>query len=148
MTLMIILGAIAGLYLVALLFRLASIALPLYAGIGAGFWLLDRDYGYGPSIAAAVATGAVVLFAGRMLCATLPPIFRGLVALAFALPAGFAGYQAARGLGGLALADGAVLTAVGVLGALAAAAAAWRSLTAPPMDHPEQGIPAGLSSKI
>lgn len=141
-TFMIILGAIAGLYLIALLFRLASVALPLYAGIGAGFWLLDRGFGYGASIAAGLISGVLILFVGRILCAALPPILRAIVALAFALPAGFAGYQAARGLAGLALADGAVLTLLGMAGALTTAAAAWRSIAVPLAGDPSREIPA------
>jgi hypothetical protein len=34
MTFLLILGGVAGLYMLALLFRLASYALPVYAGIG------------------------------------------------------------------------------------------------------------------
>jgi len=46
MTLMIILGGIAALYLIGLLFRLASLALPVCLGLCA-FHLL-RDQGYPP----------------------------------------------------------------------------------------------------
>lgn len=148
MTFMIILGAIAGFYLIALLFRLASIALPVYAGIGAGFWLLDRGYGYGTSIAAGFAAGVFILFIGRILCATLPPLFRGIVAIAFAVPAGFAGYRAARGLAGLASTDEFILALCGIIGALAAAAAAWRSLMAAPLGHQDGNIPVGLASQM
>lgn len=131
MTLMIILGVIAGLYLILLMFRLASIALPLYAGIGAGFWMLDRGYGYMSSIAAGLLLGAFILAAGRFLCAILPAPWRGFVALAFVLPAAFAGYQAAKGLAGLALDEGLFLDTVGAAGALTIAVAAWWSLGGP-----------------
>lgn len=135
MTLMIILGAVAGLYLIALLFRLAAIALPIYAGIGAGFWLLDHGYGHGTSITAGLITAVLVLLLGRLLCATLPPIPRGTVALVFAVPAGFAGYQAARVLAELALTNDIILTLLGAAGAVAAAAAAGRSLGVPRVKH-------------
>lgn len=146
MTFMIILGVLAGLYLVVLMFRLASIALPFYAGIGAGFWLLDRHYGYGASIAAGLMVGILILFFGRLLCATLPPIFRGIVALAFALPAGFAGYQAAKGLAGLALAEGAFLELLGFVGAITAATAAWQSLGTRQEDRAETETPVEAAS--
>ena len=145
MTLM-ILGAFAGLYLILLLFRLASIALPLFAGIGAGFWLLDRGFGYLPSIAGGLLLGIFILWAGRILCAILPPLYRGLVALAFAIPAGFAGYQAAKGIAGLALTDGAVLELLAIAGALTAAVAAWQSLGTSQGGIPEAG-PAVLHPK-
>ena len=46
MTFMIILGAVAAIYIAILMFRLASVALPLYAGIGTTLYLIDRDLGY------------------------------------------------------------------------------------------------------
>lgn len=146
MTFMIILGGIAGLYLILLMFRLAAIALPLYAGIGAGLWMLDRGFGYGASIASGLLLGTLILLAGRFLCAALPPLWRGLVALLFALPAGFAGYQAAKGLGGLALSDGAFLECLAITGALITAAAAWRSLGAPQDARSQTGVPLGATS--
>ena len=146
MTLMIILGAFAGLYLILLLFRLASIALPLFAGMGAGFWLLERGFGYLPSIAGGLLLGIIILWAGRTLCAILPPLYRGLVALAFAVPAGFAGYQAAKGIAGLGLTEGAFLELLGIAGAMTAAVAAWQSLGTSQGDIPEAG-PVGLRSE-
>lgn len=146
MTFMIILGGIAGLYLIVLMFRLAAIALPLYAGIGAGLWMLDRGFGYGASIVSGLLLGVLILLAGRFLCAALPPLWRGLVALLFALPAGFAGNQAAKGLGGLALSDGAVLECLAITGALITAVAAWRSLGASQGSRPETGVPLGATS--
>ncbi len=135
-TFMIILGTAAGLYLIILMFRLASIALPLYAGIGAGLWMLGLGYGHITAIVAGLLLAIFILVTGRLLCAMLPPFYRGLVVLAFALPAGFAGYQAAKGLGGLALADSPALEWLGFLGALTAAVAAWRSLGTPNDDCP------------
>lgn len=131
MTFLIILGAAAGIYLILLMLRLASIALPLYAGIGAGLWMLDCGYTHLASIAAGFLFGAAILFTGRFLCAVLPPLYCGLVAFTFALPAGFAGYQAAQGIAGLALAEGAALEMFGSIGALTAAFAAWRNLGTP-----------------
>lgn len=146
-TFMIILGAIAALYLIVLMFRLAAIALPLYAGLGAGLWMLDRGYGHAAAIAAGLFLGVFILVAGRLLGAILPPLFRGLVAFAFALPAGFAGYQAAKGLAGFALAEGALLEMLGLAGALTAAVAAWRSLGTAPGDGSGVGAPSGAASR-
>lgn len=46
MTIFLILGAVAGLYVLALLFRLASYALPVYAGLTCAFLLLRHDVGH------------------------------------------------------------------------------------------------------
>jgi len=128
MTFMIILGAAAAIYIAMLMFRLAAVALPLYAGIGTSIYLVGRDFGYPTSIAAGMLVGAFILVAGRTLCAVLPPFYRTIVAAAFAVPAGFAGYQAAKGLAGLAMGEGYMLEALGIAGAVAAAVAAWRGL--------------------
>lgn len=146
-TFMIILGTVAGLYLIMLLFRLAAIALPLYAGIGAAFWLLDRGHGPVTAITAGLLFGAFILLAGRLLCATLPPLYRAILAIIFAVPAGFAGYQAAKGLAGLALSEGAWLEILGFAGALTAAVAAWRSLGTPQAQDPVSDAPLGAASE-
>lgn len=132
MTFMIILGAVAAVFIIMLLFRLAALALPVYAGIGAGFWMLERGSGYGMSIAAGLFTGAMILGLARILCSSLPPLYRLPVALAFTVPAAFAGYQAASGLAGLAAAEGHALSWLGIVGAAVGAFGALRSLAGPP----------------
>lgn len=132
MTFMLILGAIAALYLILLILRLASLALPLYAGIGAGFWMIDRGAGYPAALASGLLLGFTILIVGRLICGLLPPLFRIPVALLFLLPAGFAGYQAGKGLGGLALGEGPLLECVALAGASAAAIGAWRNLEGAP----------------
>lgn len=128
MTFILLLGGAAAIYIAMLMFRLAAVALPLYAGIGISIYLIGRDFGYPASIAAGLLVGALILVAGRALCAVLPPFYRAIVAGAFAGPAGFAGYQAAKGLVGLAIGGGYALEVLGFTGALAAAVAAWRGL--------------------
>lgn len=137
MTLMIILGAVAAVNIALLMFRLAAVALPLYAGIGTTLYLMDRDLGYFVPILAGLVMGAFILLGGRALCSILPPLYRFAVVLVFAIPAGFAGYQAARGLAGLGLAESAMLEAIGMAGAFAAAAAAMRGLGARQGDSPQ-----------
>src|SRR3546814_1754910 len=46
MTIFLVLGLFAGLYLLWLLFRLAVYALPVASGISLAFWMRDHDYGY------------------------------------------------------------------------------------------------------
>ncbi|MGB3846715.1 MAG: hypothetical protein WA940_12665 [Sphingopyxis sp.] len=128
MTFIIILGAAAAIYIAMLMFRLAAVALPLYAGTGTSIFLAGRGFGYPASITAGLLVGAFILVAGRSLCAVLPPLYRAIVAAMFAGPAGFAGYQAAKGLAGLAIGEGFTLEALGLAGALVAAVAAWRGL--------------------
>jgi hypothetical protein len=127
-TFILLLGGAAAIYIAMLMFRLAAVALPLYAGIGISIYLIGRDFGYPASIAAGLLVGALILVAGRALCAVLPPFYRAIVAAVFAGPAGFAGYQAAKGLVGLAIGGGYALEVLGFTGALAAAVAAWRGL--------------------
>lgn len=128
MTFIIILGAAAALYIAVLMFRLAVVALPLYAGIGISIYLIGRDFGYPASIAAGLLVGALILVAGRSLCAVLPPFYRTIVAVIFAGPAGFAGYKAAKGLAGFAIGEGFTLEALGLAGALVTGIAARRGL--------------------
>lgn len=139
MTFMIILGAAAAIYVAVLMFRLAAVALPLYAGIGISIYLVGRDFGYPASIAAGLLVGVSILAAGRALCAVLPPSYRTIVAAAFAIPASFAGYQAAKAMAGLAIGGGHMLEALGLTGALAAAVAAWRGLGTAGRDPADDG---------
>jgi len=45
MTLMLILGAVAAFYCLLLLFRCATYALPIFAGLGLAFTLRDQGFG-------------------------------------------------------------------------------------------------------
>lgn len=139
MTFMIILGGVAAIYIMLLIFRLAALALPVYTGLALGLWLLDRGTGYGMAIAGGLLGGVALLVTGRLLCAVLPPLYRGAVALAFTVPGGFAGYQAAVGLGGLALHSATALQLLGLLGACTGAVGAWQSLGSGAASPPAPG---------
>lgn len=131
MTFMIILGAVAGVYLLWLMFRLAALALPVYAGIAAALLLRDANHGYIEAIAAGLVVGGAIWFAGNALLAIArSPLLRLAVAALFAVPAGFAGYLLAYSVAELASADGAMLLGVSLAGAAATAAASWSSLSA------------------
>ncbi len=132
MTFMIILGAVAAVFILMLLLRLAALALPLYVATGAGLWMLETGAGYGIAIAAGFIGGAVVLATGRFLRTSLPPLFRLPVALSFVIPAALAGYQAATGLAALAIEGGGLSRWLGLVGAAVGASSAWRSLTQGP----------------
>ena len=103
MTFMIILGAVAGVYLLWLMFRLAALALPVYAGIAAALLLRDANHGYIEAIAAGLVVGGAIWFAGNALLAIArSPLLRLAVAALFAVPAGFAGYLLAYSVAELA----------------------------------------------
>src|SRR3546814_20499565 len=100
MTIFLILGAVAGLYVLALLFRLASYALPVYAGLTCAFLLLGHDVGYLGAILGGLAAGIATLLIGQGLIAFIrSPMLRAGIALLFAIPAGLAGFSAAHALG-------------------------------------------------
>ena len=129
MTIFLVLGLFAGLYMLWLLFSLAVYALPLYAGIGLAFWMHGAGCGYAPAILAGFAAGFATLFAGQLLFALSgSPLLRLALALLFVLPAGIAGYQAVHGVFGLAIDPGATLTILSGLGATLIAGTAWTRL--------------------
>lgn len=130
MTIFLVLGLFAGLYMFWLLFSLAVYALPLYAGIGLAFWMHGAGFGYAPSILAGVAAGFATLFAGQLLFALSGSSqMRLAIALLFAVPAGVAGYHAVHGVIVLVIDPGAAPTILSWLGATFIAATAWTRLT-------------------
>lgn len=141
MTIFLILGGVAALYLIWLLFRLAAYALPVYAGVALGLFLHAEGYGYAAAISSGLAAGGALLVAGRLVIA-FSPIFRWPVVILFVVPAGFAGYQTAGGLAALALDPGAGLSILSWIGALVAASGAWTGLVGGGMDddHPVSAV--------
>ena len=130
MTIFLILGAVAGRYVLALLFRLASYALPVYAGLTCAFLLLGHDVGYLGAILGGLAAGIATLLIGQGLIAFIrSPMLRAGIALLFAIPAGFAGFQAAHALGSLATDNSMLLAILGYIAAMATSLSAWRSVT-------------------
>lgn len=129
MTFILILGAVAGLYLFWLLFRLASLALPVYAGMVIALLLLDAGFRYPSAILAGFGAAIATLIAGRLVAAFVrSPFLRLLVGLLFAAPAAFAGYQASRAIIGLATANDILLIAAGSIAGLVTATSAWRGI--------------------
>ncbi len=129
MTILLILEAAAGLYMLWLILRFASLALPVYVAIGTGFALLRHEYSYPAAILAAFGAGVATLLIGQLLVAFIrSPLLRLGIALLFAIPAAFAGYQAAHSLGSLATSSSSVLAVLGLIAAIATSASAWRSV--------------------
>src|SRR3546814_16084344 len=102
MTLMIILGGIAALYLIGLLFRLASLALPVCLGLCAFHLLRDQGYGWGAALAMGLLTGIGLHLPPRWLfSSTTSANYRLLLGLIFmppAAPAGLGGGTRKAGL--------------------------------------------------
>jgi hypothetical protein len=131
MTLMIILGGIAALYLTGLLFRLASLALPVCLGLCAFLLLRDQGNGWAAALAMGLLTGIGFHLAGRWLFArTTSASIRLLIGLHFMAPAGAAGLGAGTALADLLGIDGGWRTCLAMLVGVAAACASWRSLAA------------------
>ena len=129
MTILLILGGIAGLYMLSLLFRLASLALPVYVAIGTSFALLRDAHGYPAAILAGFFAGIATLLIGQFLIAYIrSPSVRFGIALLFAVPAAFAGYQAAHSLASLATSSDPALAILGTIAAVATSISAWRSM--------------------
>lgn len=130
MTMFLILGAVAGLYVLALLFRLASHALPVYAGLTCAFLLLRHDVGHLGAILGGLSAGITTLLIGQGLIAFVrSPMLRVGIAFLFAIPAGIAGFQAAHALGSLATDNSMLLAILGSIAAMATSLSAWRSVT-------------------
>ena len=134
MTIILVLGLCAGLYMLWLLFNLAAYALPLYAGLGVCISLLHQGYGFLPSISAGFLVGIATLVVGQLLFELVrSPTLRTAIAILFVTPAGFAGYQLVHGIAGLAISSGITLTVSSALGGGFIARSAWRKLISPPV---------------
>lgn len=126
MPIILVLGLFAGLYLLCLLFRLAVHALPVYVALAIGLVLRAHGSGIVVAILVGVVSGFATLAIGRTAFDhSRTPGLRVLIASAFAVPAGIAGYQATHGIGGLALGSGFMLDSLSVVGACIIAATAW-----------------------
>lgn len=130
MTIFLVLGLFAGLYMIWLLFNLAVHALPVGAGICIAFWMRDHGHGYVAAILGGLAAGIAILLIGQLLFAIVrAPILRFVLALTFAIPAGVAGYHAAQDVMQLAIEPGTLLSALSWIGGVVIAFSAWSRLT-------------------
>ncbi|NIJ64294.1 hypothetical protein FHR20_001225 [Sphingomonas leidyi] len=129
MAILLVLGMIAGLYMLAMLFTLAVYALPLYAGLSAGFWAQSAGYGVLASVGIGFGAAILTWVIGQFLFATIrSPALRVALALLFAIPAGLAGYHAVHGVAGLALDPGTIRTTLAWIGAFVIGVSAWLRL--------------------
>ena len=126
--------AIAAILIGALLVRLAVHALPA----SCAFLAAQAVYGSGAGLIAAIAAGALTAIATLALAQVLitfarSPLTRIAVGLAFALPAGAAGYFSMRGIAHAAMPVSVWQHILPIIAAIAIAAMAWTRLgSAPP----------------
>ena len=130
MTIILVLGVFAGLYMLWLVFSLAIYALPLWAGVTTAFFMHNHGQGLIASILGGFAVAILVLAGGQVLFSMVrSPLARLGLALLYAVPAGIAGYHAVYGVGTMAIGAGAIVAILSWIGAFVIAAAAWRRLT-------------------
>ncbi|MDD3800375.1 MAG: hypothetical protein PHE36_14485 [Novosphingobium sp.] len=150
MTIFLVLGLFVGLYLLWLLFRLAVHALPVATGIGLAFWMRDHDYGYLAAILGGFTAGIAVLVIGQFLFTVIrSPIVRLAIALLFTIPAGVAGYHAVRGVIGLAIEPGTMLSTLSWIGAVTIAVTAWVRLASFEISEPAKiaAVPPTMTAR-
>lgn len=120
------LGLIGAGFILYLLLVGATHALPILVGFAAGILAADAGLSVPLSILIGGAAFMLVISAGRCAALSLPAPGRMAVALAFALPAGIAGYSVGRLLAAtMGLTDHATFAAF-MLAALSASIAAQR----------------------
>lgn len=126
MFLLLAVGAIAA--LCALLWRAAVYALPLFAGLSAGWWSLNHGAGFG-CVAVGLVSGVLTLAIGRA-AVTSPRIWiRRSALVLFLLPAAYTGFGIVADI-----ADGTGtiwVVVLSLIGGLAASGTAYARLTAP-----------------
>lgn len=132
MTLMLILGAVAAFYCLLLLFRCATFALPVFAGLGLAFTFRDLGFGWMAILAAGLLAGVAVHALGRHLArGTAPFAVRLGVILMFVGAAATAGFQAGAALAVLADLGPWTQRGFSILTAFVIGYAGWRDLLSP-----------------
>lgn len=131
MTMMIILGAAAALYMLLLLFRCAAFALPVFVAVTVGLRLHETGYGWLVPILAGLLTGVTILELARSILRSRTHVgLRTAIILSFAGAAAAAGYQAGAALSHLAGFDSTWQHPLAVLAGLITAWRSWQDLGA------------------
>ena len=117
-------------FLIHLLFKAASYALPLFAGTSAGFAAAHAGMSGSAALLIGFAAFLLVVAVGTVVHLLLPRYARIALALLFAVPAAIAGFQVASALSHLASAGTAGTAAAMVAALITGGAAAKRLGTA------------------
>lgn len=132
MTLMLILGAVAAFYCLLLLFRCATFALPVFAGLSLAFTLRDHGFGWMVVLATGLLAAVSVHALGQHLARSSAPLALRLgVIMTFVGAAAAAGFQAGAALALLADLEPGTQRGISILTALATGYAGWRELLSP-----------------
>ena len=118
--------------LVALMFNMAILALPLFVAVAAGRFAYDTGAGALGAIAVGLVAGAAALGVGQaILILTRSTAVRLTVAMAFTAPAAFAGYHLVFGLSHIGGAHGLWQQIFAAIGSVAIGVAALMRLATP-----------------
>ena len=118
--------------LVALMFNMAILALPLFVAVAPGRFADDTGAGALGAIALGLVAGAAALGVGQLvLVMTRSAIVRLVVALAFTAPAAFAGYHLLLGLSHIGGAHGVWQQIFAAVGSVVIGVAALMRLATP-----------------
>ena len=118
--------------LVALMFNMAILTLPLFAAVAAGRFAYDTGAGALGAVAVGFVAGAAVLGLGQaVLLMTRSTAVSLVVAFAFTAPAAFAGYHLVLGLSHIGGAHGLWQQIFAGVGSVAIGMAALMRLTTP-----------------
>ncbi|WP_447953190.1 hypothetical protein [Sphingopyxis chilensis] len=129
MTLMLILGAVAAFYCLLLLFRCATLALPVVAGLGLALTLRDQGFGWIVILAAGLLGFFTVHALGRYLARSSAPLAVRLgVIVMFVSAAAAAGFQTGAALAVLGDVDPWTQRGISILTAVVTGYASWRDL--------------------
>jgi hypothetical protein len=144
---MIVLGLILSIAAVGffcwLLFTLATLALPFFVAVNAAIFAYHHHAGVLGAVIVALLAGLATLAVGQIAFAVIrSPLFRGLLALAFAAPAALAGYYATFGLLHIGIASESWCTAFAVIGAAFVGATAFLRLAALTEPQPAADVTA------
>ena len=120
------LGLLAMFFICALLIRLTVHALPLLVGYLSAAIAYQGGSGLVASIAVGALAAITLLAAAQITLAySRSDVMRAGVAIAFAVPAGCAGYFAAQGIAALSVSSGALQLLISAMGAALAGGASW-----------------------
>jgi hypothetical protein len=141
MLLALILVGTVTVFLCWLLFALAGLALPVFAGAIVAHWAWQDGAGLIAAGLCGLFAAAATLFAGQVILATARSTsIRSAVLLLFAAPAAIAGFNAARGLAAIGTGSGIAQILLGLIGAVCVALAAISRLADPVAAEPDMRL--------
>ena len=131
---MILLGIIFSLlgigFMCWLLFNLAVYALPCFVGLWAGITAYHSGAGVLGGIIIALVAGVAAALAGQLAILAIPVnAIRAAIALLFAGPAAFAGYNTVLGIAEIGIPSHAWRVAFAVVGAVMVGGTAWARMS-------------------